>query len=163
MKPARASVVASIALEDSPEHFRTLGVDVIHGSGRFLSPTEFDVNGRTITAKHFVLATGSRPAIPPIAGLAYVPYLTNESVFDLREPLPRLIIIGAGPVGCEMAQALRRLGSDVLVVDMATRILPREDAGYGEVRWDADVTNQDGKSVATYDVLTLVAKQWPPA
>jgi pyruvate/2-oxoglutarate dehydrogenase complex dihydrolipoamide dehydrogenase (E3) component len=68
-----ASVVASIALEDSPEHFRTLGVDVIHGSGRFLSPTEFDVNGRTITARHFVLATGSRPAIPPIAGLSHVP------------------------------------------------------------------------------------------
>ncbi len=128
-----ASVVASIALEDSPEHFRTLGVDVIHGSGRFLSPTEFDVNGRTITARHFVLATGSRPAIPPIAGLSHVPYLTNQTVFDLREPVPRLIIIGAGPVGCEMAQAFRRLGSDVLVVDMANRILPREDADVAAV------------------------------
>ena len=128
-----ASVVSSIALEDSPERFRTLGVDVIHGSGRFLSPTEFDVNGRTITAKHFVLATGSRPAIPPIAGLSHVPFLTNQTVFDLREPVPRLIIVGAGPVGCEMAQAFRRLGSDVLVVDMANKVLPREDADVAAV------------------------------
>jgi pyruvate/2-oxoglutarate dehydrogenase complex dihydrolipoamide dehydrogenase (E3) component len=128
-----ASVIASIAVEDSPERFRTLGVDVIHGSGRFLSPTEFDVNGRTLTARHFVLATGSRPAIPPIAGLGHVHYLTNQTVFDLREPVPRLIIIGAGPVGCEMAQAFRRLGSEVLVVDMANKILPREDADVAAV------------------------------
>ncbi len=123
-----AGVVAGIAAHDSPERFRSLGVDVIHGSGRFISPTAFDVNGRTITAKHFVLATGSRPAIPPIAGLAYVPYLTNQTVFALREPVPRLIIVGAGPIGSEMAQAFRRLGSDVIVVDMANKILPREDA-----------------------------------
>ncbi|MEO9163467.1 MAG: FAD-dependent oxidoreductase [Casimicrobiaceae bacterium] len=128
-----AGVVAGIAAHDSPERFRSLGVDVIHGSGRFISPTAFDVNGRTITAKHFVLATGSRPAIPPIAGLAYVPYLTNQTVFALREPVPRLIIVGAGPIGSEMAQAFRRLGSDVIVVDMANKILPREDADVAAV------------------------------
>ena len=128
-----ARVVASIALEDSPERFASLGVDVIHGSGRFASTTAFEVDGRTITARHFVLATGSRPAIPPIAGLAYVPYLTNQSVFDLREPVPRLVIVGAGPVGSEMAQAFRRLGSEVIVVDMAQKILPREDADIAAV------------------------------
>ncbi|MDQ2916739.1 MAG: FAD-dependent oxidoreductase [Pseudomonadota bacterium] len=128
-----AGVVAGIAAHDSPERFRSLGVDVIHGSGRFISPTAFDVNGRTITAKHFVLATGSRPAIPPIAGLADVPYLTNQTVFALREPVPRLIIAGAGPIGSEMAQAFRRLGSDVIVVDMANKILPREDADVAAV------------------------------
>lgn len=128
-----AAVVDDIAMQDSPERFRAMGVDVIHGSGRFTSPTAFEVDGRTITARHFVLATGSRPAIPTIAGLAYVPYLTNETVFALREPVPQLIIVGAGPVGSEMAQAFRRLGSAVTVVDMANRILPREDADVADV------------------------------
>lgn len=128
-----ASVVAGIAAHDSPERFRAMGVDVIHGSGKFVSPGAFAVDGRTITAKHFVLATGSRPAIPPIAGLAYVPYLTNETVFALREPVAHLIIIGAGPIGSEMAQAFRRLGSAVTVVDMASKILPREDADVATV------------------------------
>jgi pyruvate/2-oxoglutarate dehydrogenase complex dihydrolipoamide dehydrogenase (E3) component len=128
-----AGVVAGIALHDSPEHFRSLGVDVIHGSGRFVSPVAFDVDGRSITAKHFVIATGSRPAIPPIAGLAHVPYLTNQTVFALREPVQHLVIVGAGPVGSEMAQAFRRLGSEVIVVDMANKILPREDADVAAV------------------------------
>jgi pyruvate/2-oxoglutarate dehydrogenase complex dihydrolipoamide dehydrogenase (E3) component len=128
-----AEVVAGLAMQDSPERFRGLGVDVVHGSGRFVSPTAFEVDGRTIVAKHFVLATGSRPAIPPIAGLKYVPYLTNQTVFDLREPVPRLAIVGAGPNGSEMAQAFRRLGSDVIVVDMASKILPREDADVAAV------------------------------
>lgn len=128
-----AGVVAGIAAHDSPERFRAMGIDVIHGSGKFVSPGAFTVDGRTITAKNFVLATGSRPAIPPIAGLAYVPYLTNETVFALREPVAHLIIIGAGPIGSEMAQAFRRLGSAVTVVDMAGKILPREDADVAAV------------------------------
>ena len=128
-----ADVVAGIALHDTPERFRSLGVDVIQGSGRFVSPVAVEVDGRTISAKHFVLATGSRPAIPPIAGLAYVPYLTNQTVFALREPVQHLVIVGAGPVGSEMAQAFRRLGSEVIVVDMANKILPREDADVAAV------------------------------
>ena len=128
-----ADVVAAIATQDSPEHFTDLGIDVIQGSGRFVSPTAFEVGGRTITATHFVLATGSRPAIPPIAGLAHVPYLTNQTVFDLREPVARLVIVGAGPNGSEMAQAFRRLGSEVTVVDMANKILPREDGDVAAV------------------------------
>lgn len=128
-----ADVVGGIAVDESAERFRSLGVDVIHGRGRFVSHTAFEVEGRTITAKHFVLATGSRPAIQPIAGLAYVPYLTNQTLFDLREPVPRLVIVGAGPIGSEMAQAFRRLGSEVIVVDMANKILPREDADVAAV------------------------------
>jgi pyruvate/2-oxoglutarate dehydrogenase complex dihydrolipoamide dehydrogenase (E3) component len=128
-----AGVVAGIAVHDSADRFRSMGVDVVHGSGRFVSPAAFTVDGRTITAKHFVLATGSRPAIPAIAGLGYVPYLTNETVFALREAVPHLIIVGAGPIGSEMAQAFRRLGSAVTVVDMANKILPREDADVAAV------------------------------
>jgi pyruvate/2-oxoglutarate dehydrogenase complex dihydrolipoamide dehydrogenase (E3) component len=126
-------VVRDIAGDYTPEHCRAMGVTLIEGSGRFTSPQAFDVGGRTITARHFVLATGSRPAIPPIAGLAYVPYLTNETVFALREDVAHLIIVGAGPVGSEMAQAFRRLGSVVTVVDMANRVLPREDADVAAV------------------------------
>lgn len=128
-----AEVVGAIAGHDSAERFRAMGVDVVQGSGRFTSSSAFEVEGRTISARHFIIATGSRPAIPPIAGLAYVPYLTNETVFALREPVPHLIIVGAGPVGTEMAQAFRRLGSAVTVVDMANRILPREDADVAAV------------------------------
>jgi pyruvate/2-oxoglutarate dehydrogenase complex dihydrolipoamide dehydrogenase (E3) component len=128
-----ARVVREIEPRDSAEHFRALGVDVVVGSGRFVAPDIFEVGGRRLTAKNFVIATGSRPAMPPIAGLADVPHLTNETVFDLREAVPHLVVIGAGPIGSEMAQAFRRLGSDVTVVDMAPQILPREDADVAAV------------------------------
>jgi pyruvate/2-oxoglutarate dehydrogenase complex dihydrolipoamide dehydrogenase (E3) component len=126
-------VIAGIEPFDSPERFRGLGVDVIFGEGRFVAPDAFEVNGRRLTAKTFVLATGSRPAVPPIAGLPDVPYLTNETVFDLREQVPSLLVVGSGPIGCELAQAFARLGSEVAVIDMASRILPREDADLADV------------------------------
>jgi len=128
-----ARVIAGIEPNDSPERFRALGVDVILGHARFTASDALAVAGRTLTAKHFVIATGSRPALPPIAGLSGVPYLTNETLFDLREPVPDLAVIGAGPIGCEMAQAFRRLGSNVTVVDTAPQILPREDADLAAV------------------------------
>jgi pyruvate/2-oxoglutarate dehydrogenase complex dihydrolipoamide dehydrogenase (E3) component len=120
-------VIAGIEPLDSPERFRGLGVDVIFGEGRFTSPDAFEVNGRRLTARTFVIATGSRPAVPPIPGIDTVPYLTNETVFDLREPVASLIVIGGGPIGCELAQAFRRLRSEVTVVDIAASTLPRED------------------------------------
>jgi pyruvate/2-oxoglutarate dehydrogenase complex dihydrolipoamide dehydrogenase (E3) component len=123
-----AAVIKGIEPHDSPERFRSLGVDVVFGAGRFVARDAFEVNGRKLTAKTFVIATGSRPAVPLLPGIDTTPYLTNETVFDLREPVPSLIVVGAGPVGCEMAQAFRRLGSEVTVIDIAPRILPREDA-----------------------------------
>ena len=120
-------VIAGIEPFDSPERFRGLGVDVIFGEGRFTSPEVFEVGGRRLTAKTFVIATGSRPAVPPIPGIETIRYLTNETVFDLREPVASLIVIGSGPIGCELAQAFRRLGSAVTVVDIASSALPRED------------------------------------
>jgi len=122
-----ATVIKGIEPNDSPERFRGLGVDVVFGDGRFIAPDAFEVNGRKLTAKTFVIATGSRPAVPRIPGIDATPYLTNETLFDLREPVPSLLVLGAGPIGCEMAQAFRRLGSEVTVVDIAPRILPRED------------------------------------
>ena len=100
---------------------------MIFGEGRFVSPDALEVGGRRLTAKTFVIATGSRPAVPPVPGLDSVPYLTNETVFDLREQVPSLVVVGSGPIGSELAQAFRRLGSEVTVVDMASGVLPRED------------------------------------
>ena len=126
-------VIADIEPNDSPERFRRLGVDVTFGDGRFTAPGVFEVNGRRLTGTTFVLATGSRPAVPPIPGLSETPYLTNETLFDLREPVPSLLVVGGGPVGSELAQAMRRLGSEVTVIDVAPRILPREDEDVAQV------------------------------
>ena len=128
-----ASVIRGIEPHDSPERFRSLGVDVILGEGRFVARDAFEANGRRLAAKTFVIATGSRPAMPPIPGLADAGALSNETLFDLREDVPRLIVIGGGPIGCEMAQAFRRLGSEVTLADVAPRILAREDADLAEV------------------------------
>ncbi len=116
-------VIRGIEPTDSPERFRGLGVEVIFGAGRFVAPDAVDVDGRRLTARTFVIATGSRPTVPKLPGIETTPYLTNETVFDLREPVPALIVIGAGPIGSEMAQAFRRLGSEVTVVDVAQQIL----------------------------------------
>lgn len=127
MERAR-SVILAIEPNDSPERFRKLGVEVVFGAGRFTGPDRFEVAGRVLTARRFVLATGSRAAIPPLPGLDLVPYLSNENVFDLREPVPHLIVVGGGPIGVEMAQAFRRLGSAVDLLEAGPGILPREDA-----------------------------------
>jgi len=119
-------VIAGIAPHDSVERFRALGVNVIEGSARFTDPREIEVNGQKIRARRFVIATGSSPMVPPIPGLEAVPYLTNETVFDHDQEMAHLIVIGGGPIGVEMAQAHRRLGSAVTIVEMA-RMLPNDD------------------------------------
>lgn len=128
-----AAVIRGIEPNDSPERFRGLGVDVTFGDGKFVSPDCFEVNGRKLTAKTFVIATGSRPGIPPIPGINSVPFLTNETVFALREQVPSLIVIGGGPIGSEMSQAFARLGTRVTVVDMGAQIMPREDADLSRI------------------------------
>ena len=128
-----ADVIASIEPNDSPERFRSLGVEVIFGAGQFTDPDTFNIGTRILTARNFVIATGSRPGVPPIPGLSEVPFLTNETVFKLREPVASMIVIGAGPIGCEMAQAFARLGSKVAVVDLSPTLLPREDADLAAV------------------------------
>ncbi|HEV7590738.1 MAG TPA: mercuric reductase [Longimicrobium sp.] len=121
------AIIATIQPHDSPERFRAMGVDVIEGRARFVSPEEADVGGRRVRAKRWILATGSRTAIPPIPGLEAAGYLTHETLWELRELPESLLVLGAGPIGIEMAQAFARLGSAVTVVDMAERVLERED------------------------------------
>src|SRR5262245_41444379 len=120
-------VIAAIAPNDSKERFNGLGVRVIEGTARFKDRDTVVVDGAEIAARRFVIATGSSPALPPIAGLDAVPYLTNETVFDLAARPEHLIIIGAGPIGLELAQAFRRLGSSVTVLE-AAQPLAREDS-----------------------------------
>jgi len=114
-----ARVIAAIEPHDSQERFEGLGVQVIRDYARFISPTEVEAGGKRIKARRFVVATGSSPFVPPIPGLEDVPYLTNETIFDLRDAPGHLLIIGGGPIGLEMAQAHLRLGCKVTVVEGA--------------------------------------------
>ncbi len=119
-------VIGKIEPMDSQERFEGFGVKVIRAYGKFVSPTEVEAGDTRIKARRIVVATGSSPMVPPIPGLDAVPYLTNESLWDLTEQPAHLLIIGAGPIGMEMAQAHVRLGSKVTVVDMA-RALHHDD------------------------------------
>jgi pyruvate/2-oxoglutarate dehydrogenase complex dihydrolipoamide dehydrogenase (E3) component len=119
-------VIDTIAPVDSQERFEGLGVEVIRAFGRFISPTEVQAGDTVITARRFVIATGSRPFVPPIPGIFGVPYFTNETIFDLREKPAHLIVIGGGPIGMEMAQAHRRLGCEVTVIEGA-KALAKDD------------------------------------
>jgi pyruvate/2-oxoglutarate dehydrogenase complex dihydrolipoamide dehydrogenase (E3) component len=121
-----AAVIAEIAPVDSQERFEGLGCTVIRAFARFTGPREVQAGDTVVRARRFVIATGSRPFVPPIQGADSVPYLTNETVFALRERPSHLVVIGGGPIGIEMAQAHRRLGCAVTVIEGA-KVLGRED------------------------------------
>ncbi|WP_022727681.1 dihydrolipoyl dehydrogenase family protein [Fodinicurvata sediminis] len=125
-------VIAGIAPHDSVERFEGLGVRVLRDSASFHSPHELVVGEQRIRARRFVLATGSRALVPPVSGLAETPYLTNESIFALKDCPDHLIVLGGGPIGCELGQAFRRLGARVSLVEM-NRLLPREDRQAAEL------------------------------
>jgi pyruvate/2-oxoglutarate dehydrogenase complex dihydrolipoamide dehydrogenase (E3) component len=128
------NVIAAIAPNDSKERFTALGVRIVAGAARFKNAGTVVVDDEDIEvqARRFVIATGSSPAIPPINGLADVPYLTNETIFDLNICPKHLIVIGAGPIGLELAQAFRRLGAEVTVLEAASP-LANDDAECADV------------------------------
>ncbi len=129
-------VIAAIAPMDSAERFESLGVTVLRGEARFLDDRELSVAGeggeRRIRARRYVVASGSQPLVPPIPGLQDVAYLTNETVFTLTELPERLIVVGGGPIGCELGQAFRNLGAEVDILEMGS-ILPKDDPQLVEV------------------------------
>lgn len=126
-------VRARIAPHDDPERFRGMGVDVVEGSARFVSPHEVEVGGRRIRSRRFVIATGSRAAVPAIPGLDTAGYFTHADAFD-RETIPgSLAVVGGGPIGVELAQAFRRLGAEVTVVEMLDRLMVREEPELAEL------------------------------
>jgi len=116
-----------IAPHDDPERFRAMGVDVLEGTARFVSPHEVEVDGRRIRGRRFVIATGTRAAVPPIPGLADAGCFTHAEAFERGDLPMSLAVIGGGPIGIELAQAYRRLGAEVTVIEMLDRILPREE------------------------------------
>jgi len=121
-------VIAQVEPHDSVERYTELGVECIQGEARVTSPYTVEVNGRTLTTRAIVVATGATAYVPPIRGIEQVAYLNSDNLWDLRELPKRLVVLGGGPIGCEMAQAFARLGSEVTQVEMAPRIMGREDA-----------------------------------
>ena len=121
------SVVASIAPHDSVARYTGLGVECIKGEARLLDPWTVEVNGQRLTARSIVIATGARPAVPPIDGLEACGYLTSDTLWNLTERPRRLVVLGGGPIGSELTQAFARLGATVTQVEMLPRLLSRED------------------------------------
>ena len=125
-------VITAIEPHDSVERFSGLGVDCVKGYARFVDPWTVDIDGARMTAKSFIIATGAAPSIPPLPGVENSGYLTSETMWDAlseRDKVPqRLVILGGGPIGCELAQAFQRLGAQVTIIEMADRLLLEEDA-----------------------------------
>ncbi len=119
--------IQKVAPHDSQERYTDLGVDCYTGHARIVSPFEVEVNGSVLTCRNIIVATGARPMVPPIPGLDQVDYLTSDTIWGIRSLPERLVVLGAGPIGCEMAQAFSRLGSQVTQVQMADQIMERED------------------------------------
>jgi pyruvate/2-oxoglutarate dehydrogenase complex dihydrolipoamide dehydrogenase (E3) component/uncharacterized membrane protein YdjX (TVP38/TMEM64 family) len=127
MAHVRASI-AAIEPNDSVERYTALGVEVLQGEARIVSPWEVEVNGQRLSARHLVIATGARPLVPPIPGLDSVPYCTSDTFWNLDVLPQRIVVLGGGPIGCELAQSLARFDCDVSIVEMAPQLLAREDA-----------------------------------
>ena len=125
-------VVDTIAPHDSVERYTGLGVDVIQGEATITGPWSVEVNGRTLTTRNIVVATGARPRVPPIPGLEEVDYHTSDTIWSLRKDPGRFLVLGGGPIGCELSQAFVRLGAAVTQVEMGPRLLGREDADVSE-------------------------------
>jgi pyruvate/2-oxoglutarate dehydrogenase complex dihydrolipoamide dehydrogenase (E3) component/uncharacterized membrane protein YdjX (TVP38/TMEM64 family) len=147
-----AAVVRRVEPHDSAERYTGLGVEVLHGHARIVDPWTVEIelaDGRreTRTTRNIVVATGSEPAVPPLPGLDQVGYLTSDTLWDLRELPARLVVLGGGPIGCELAQAFARLGAQVALVEQAPRLLTHEDE---DVSAFAQRTlERDGVSVLT--------------
>jgi len=126
-------VIKQIEPHDSVERYTGLGVEVIQSEAKIVSPYEVEMEGKIVTAKNIVIATGARPAVPPIPGLEETGYLTSDTVWNLRERPRRLVVLGGGPIGCELAQSFQRLGSEVFLIQRGTQLLPREDTEVAEM------------------------------
>lgn len=119
-------IVREVRSHEDPDALKKLGIETLEAEAHFVDPHTIQANGQQIKAKKTVIATGSSPVIPKIEGLEGTPYLTNETVFDLKEPPKSMIVIGGGPIGCELAQAFQKLGSQISLVHSQDRLLARE-------------------------------------
>ncbi len=136
---------ARISVNDSAERFQKMGVDVFFGHGQFAGPNTVEVLGKTLRFKKAVIASGARAAVPPVDGLNEAGFVTNETVFWLTRRPQRLAVVGGGPIGCELAQAFRRLGSEVDIIQKGAQFLPREDTDAAAIL--SEVLKQEGVRV----------------
>ncbi|MBT99220.1 MAG: pyridine nucleotide-disulfide oxidoreductase [Dehalococcoidia bacterium] len=150
------SVHQIIFQSESPETLQAEGIDVIHGGAKFINPETVSVDGRELSARRFLICTGASPAIPPIDGLSDVNYLTYETIWGLEELPPSLAIIGAGPIGCEMAQAYCGLGASITLVEAADRIMLQDEPEASEAL--ANRLKQDGVNLLTGAAVQRVEK-----
>jgi len=156
------NVIKKVEPHDSIERYTKLGVDCYTGAAKILSPHEVEVNGKTLTTKNIIIATGARPAVPPIPGLDQVDYLTTDTIWNLSKLPKKLMVMGGGPIGCELSQCFARLGSEVTLVEMLPDLLIREDEEASRlvrqkfIAEDVDVRiNSKCKEVVVQD-----GKQW---
>jgi pyruvate/2-oxoglutarate dehydrogenase complex dihydrolipoamide dehydrogenase (E3) component/uncharacterized membrane protein YdjX (TVP38/TMEM64 family) len=140
-------IIRRIEPHDSRERYEGMGVDVIAGEGRLLDPWTVMVDERRLTARSIVVATGARPLVPELPGLDEIEYLTSDTLWDMEALPDRLLVLGGGPIGCELAQAFARLGSKVGIIEMSDRLLPREDGEAGRLL--AERFADEGIQVAT--------------
>lgn len=153
-----SNVIKEVEPHDSIERYTGLGVDCVEGAATILSPYEVSVNGKTITTRNIVIATGARPRIPAIKNIEAMNPLTSDNLWNLREQPKRLLVLGGGPIGCELSQSFARLGTEVTIVLRGERILPKEDSDVAEM-----VTNrfkEEGVNILSHHkMLEFVADE----
>jgi pyruvate/2-oxoglutarate dehydrogenase complex dihydrolipoamide dehydrogenase (E3) component len=149
------NAIDTIQVHDSRERFEALGCEVITGEARFCGHSQVEVGASKISAKHFVVATGSSAWIPPVKGLHDVEFLTNEDMFSLPTLPESMIVLGGGPVGVEMAQAYSRLGTEVTIIELAARLLPRMDQKLSDIL--ADVLVSEGVALELNNEVIAVS------
>ena len=150
-------VIQTIEPHDSVERYTKLGVECIQGEAWIKSPYEVEVNGRVIRTRNIVIATGARPFVPKLQGLEQGAYYTSDTIWTLRHLPKRLLVLGGGPIGCELAQAFQRFGSQVTVVQSDDRILPREDVEISQIVYDK--FQQEGMSILLNHRATAVESE----
>ncbi|MGL4470631.1 MAG: FAD-dependent oxidoreductase [Aeromonas hydrophila] len=142
-----ARVIKEVEPHDSVERYQGLGVECIEGEARLVSPWEVEVNGQRLASRHIVLATGARPLVPTLPGLEQVPWLTSDTLWQLRTAPRQLLVLGGGPIGCELAQSFALLGVPVTLVELSDQLLPREEREVAELL--AEQLARDGVRVLT--------------
>ncbi|MFQ2321228.1 FAD-dependent oxidoreductase [Aeromonas dhakensis] len=140
-----ARVIKEVEPHDSIKRYQGLGVECIQGEARLVSPWEVEVNGQRLASRHIVLATGARPLVPELPGLEQVPWLTSDTLWQLRSAPRQLLVLGGGPIGCELAQSFALLGVPVTLVELSDQLLPREEREVAELL--ADQLARDGVRV----------------
>ncbi len=148
-------IVKTVEPHDSIERYTELGVNVIQGEAKITSPYTVEVNGKIITTRNIVIATGARPFVPAIPGIEEIDYLTSDNVWQLEQRPQRLVVLGGGPIGCELAQSFARLGSEVTQVEMLPRLMLREDPDVSE-RVQQRFTNEGIKVLVGHTAKAFV-------